>query len=291
MCFQTELSLTYKQLENRFNAMFAEGADYKPGRYSGFSYPRTPVIANRDSVTLQMMQWGLIPTWAKDTEIKKYTLNARLETLRSKPSFRDSVSQRCLVAANAFYEWQWLDPKGKSKKKYVLTLPKGETFGLAGLWNTWTDRETGEVIDSYTIITTEANDLMSRIHNSKKRMPVIIDREYETQWLETGEIKMQNDRLQANGDPLLNIPGIGKSMAEDLRILGIESVSDLTGRDPQRMYDRLCEIRNTVLDRCVLYVFRCAVYYAETNNTEPEKIKWWNWKENENESGIFRKCN
>ncbi len=291
MCFQTELSLTYKQLENRFNAMFAEGADYKPGRFSAFSYPRTPVIANRDPVTLQMMQWGLIPTWAKDPEIKKYTLNARLETLQSKPSFRDSVSQRCLVAANAFYEWQWLDPKGKSKKKYVLTLPKGETFGLAGLWSTWTDRQTGEIIDSYTVITTEANALMSRIHNSKKRMPVIIDREYETQWLETGEIKMQNDRLQANGDPLLNIPGIGKSMAEDLRILGIESVSDLTGKDPQRMYDRLCEIRNTVLDRCVLYVFRCAVYYAETNNTEPEKIKWWNWKENENESGIFRKCN
>ena len=132
MCFQTELSLTYKQLENRFNALFREEADYKPGKYSGYAYPRTPVIANRDPLTLEMMQWGLIPSWSKDKEIQKYTLNARLETLRSKPSFRDSVSQRCLVAANAFYEWQWLDPKGKSKKKYVLTLPQGETFGLAG---------------------------------------------------------------------------------------------------------------------------------------------------------------
>jgi len=74
MCFQTELSLTYTQLENRFNAMFREGADYKSGKYSGFSHPRTPVIANRDPGTLEMMQWGLIPPWAKDTEIKKIHL-------------------------------------------------------------------------------------------------------------------------------------------------------------------------------------------------------------------------
>ena len=187
--------------------MFREGADYKSGKYSGFSHPRTPVIANRDPGTLEMMQWGLIPPWAKDTEIKKYTLNARLETLRSKPSFRDSVNRRCLVAASAFYEWQWLDPKGKKKQKYTLKLPGGEAFGLAGLWNTWTDRDTGEVMDTYTIITTEANELMSRIHNSKKRMPVLIDRGHETDWLENGEMVMQNDRLQATQDSQLTIPG------------------------------------------------------------------------------------
>ncbi len=279
MCFQTELSLTYTQLENRFNAMFREGAEYKPGKFSGFSHPRTPVIANRDAGTIEMMQWGLIPPWAQDTEIKKYTLNARLETLRSKPSFRDSVNRRCLVPASAFYEWQWLDPKGNKKQKYTLTLPGGETFGLAGLWNTWTDRDTGEVLDTYTVITTEANELMSRIHNSKKRMPVLIDREHETDWLENGEMVMQNDRLQASRDPLLTIPGIGTSMAEDLRVLGIETVADLTDKNPQELYDRLCEIRNARLDPCVLYVFRCAVYYAGTSNHDPEKLKWWNWKE------------
>ncbi|HHV02907.1 MAG: helix-hairpin-helix domain-containing protein [Bacteroidales bacterium] len=98
---------------------------------------------------------------------------------------------------------------------------------------------------------------------------------------------MQNDRLQASHDPLLNIPGIGKSMAEDLRVLGIESVADLTEKDPQQMYDRLCEIRNTKLDPCVLYVFRCAVYYAGNNVHDPEKLKWWNWKDINHEGKIF----
>lgn len=98
---------------------------------------------------------------------------------------------------------------------------------------------------------------------------------------------MQNDRLQASHDPLLNIPGIGKSMAEDLRVLGIESVADLTEKDPQQMYDRLCEIRNTKLDPCVLYVFRCAVYYASNNVHDPEKLKWWNWKDINHEGKIF----
>lgn len=98
---------------------------------------------------------------------------------------------------------------------------------------------------------------------------------------------MQNDRLQASHDPLLNIPGIGKSMAEDLRVLGIESVADLTEKDPQQMYDRLCEIRNTKLDPCVLYGFRCAVYYAGNNVHDPEKLKWWNWKDINHEGKIF----
>ena len=90
---------------------------------------------------------------------------------------------------------------------------------------------------------------------------------------------MQNDRLQASRDPLLTIPGIGTSMAEDLRVLGMETVADLTDKNPQQLYDRLCEIRNARLDPCVLYVFRCAVYYAGTSNHDPEKLKWWNWKE------------
>lgn len=110
-------------------------------------------------------------------------------------------------------------------------------------------------------------------------MPVLIDREHETDWLENGEMVMQNDRLQASRDPLLTIPGIGTSMAEDLRVLGIETVADLTDKNPQQLYDRLCEIRNARLDPCVLYVFRCAVYYAGTSNHDPEKLKWWNWKE------------
>lgn len=76
---------------------------------------------------------------------------------------------------------------------------------------------------------------------------------------------------------LMSIPGVGKSIAEDLRQIGIHSVSDLKGKDPQELYDRSNNHVGAVQDRCLLYVFRCAVYYAE-GGREPEKLKWWNWK-------------
>jgi hypothetical protein len=75
------------------------------------------------------------------------------------------------------------------------------------------------------------------------------------------------------------IPSIGPSMAVDLIDLGYRSVSDLKGEDPEAMYARLCRLRGRPVDRCVLYVFRCAVYFAGTKNPEPELLKWWNWKD------------
>jgi hypothetical protein len=82
----------------------------------------------------------------------------------------------------------------------------------------------------------------------------------------------QRDELQA-------IPGIGKSLAVDLRDLGYKRVADLKGEDPQKMYDRLIKLRGAHQDRCVLYVFRCAVYYASRAKHDPEKLKWWNWSD------------
>ncbi len=75
------------------------------------------------------------------------------------------------------------------------------------------------------------------------------------------------------------IPGIGKSLALDLYELGIRSVRDLVGKDPQQLYDKHCELRGMHIDRCVLYTFRCAVYFATTQNPDPEKLKWWNWSD------------
>ena len=80
-------------------------------------------------------------------------------------------------------------------------------------------------------------------------------------------------------DELQTIPGIGPAMAGDLRSLGIKKVADLKRADPQRLYDRLCEKTGAKQDRCVLYTFRCAVYYASRPVHEPEKLKWWNWKD------------
>lgn len=78
---------------------------------------------------------------------------------------------------------------------------------------------------------------------------------------------------------LETIPGIGKSMAQDFNDLGYYTVASIRGQDPQQMYDRLCLIKGCRVDRCVLYAFRCAVYFASNENHEPEKLKWWNWKD------------
>ena len=83
-----------------------------------------------------------------------------------------------------------------------------------------------------------------------------------------------------NSKELESIPGVGKSIAMDLKSIGIQKVSDLINRDPQDLYDKLCIKTNARQDPCVLYVFRCAIYYAENDIHEPEKLKWWNWKEN-----------
>ncbi|OHD53543.1 MAG: Pathogenicity locus [Spirochaetes bacterium GWF1_51_8] len=78
---------------------------------------------------------------------------------------------------------------------------------------------------------------------------------------------------------LLSIPGIGKSLARDLELLGYGKVSGLREQDPMEMYERLCEMTHSRQDRCVLYVFRCAVYFATENSHDPELLKWWNWKD------------
>jgi nucleotidyltransferase/DNA polymerase involved in DNA repair len=79
--------------------------------------------------------------------------------------------------------------------------------------------------------------------------------------------------------PLTSIPGVGPRMAQDLLDLGFRSVEDLRGADPERMYNDLCRIRGRLVDRCVLYVFRCATYYASRSRHDPDLLKWWNWKD------------
>ncbi len=80
---------------------------------------------------------------------------------------------------------------------------------------------------------------------------------------------------------LRSIPGVGVSISEDLYGLGIRSVGDLRGKNPEQLYDRFCRQRGMKIDRCLLYVFRCAVYFASTNNPKPELLLWWNWKDRE----------
>ena len=198
MCFNTRQSKRQEQLEKRYNAKMEKRLQYNISiQFNGFSHPETPVITNKDTGIIELYKWGLIPHWAKDITIRKNTLNARIETINQKPSFRDAVKNRCLVLVDGFYEWQWLDPKGKNKQKYLITFPNDEVFSLAGLWSEWTDKLTGEILNTYTILTTEANELMSQIHNSQKRMPVILSPNNETDWLNGKELISENIDLLA----------------------------------------------------------------------------------------------
>ena len=105
-------------------------------------------------------------------------------------SFKNAIQNRCLILADGFYEWQWLDEKGKKKQKHLVTLKNDDLFAFAGIYSVWINKITGEIRDTYSIVTTEANELMSEIHNSKKRMPVILSEEREKDWLAGEEIEL-----------------------------------------------------------------------------------------------------
>ncbi len=200
MCFFSQLNKQATDIENRFNATFEHAHLFQPSTFiNGFTFPLTPVIDHETPSRIRHLQWGLIPFWAKDDNIKKYTLNAKIETLKQKPAFRAAINNRCLVIADGFYEWQWLDPKGKQKQKYLITHPRNELFTFAGIWSEWTNKETGEIIRSYSILTSQANELMSRIHNTKKRMPVVLTPETEQKWLSGKPVE-----LFKSIDPVLN---------------------------------------------------------------------------------------
>ena len=195
MCFYFQQTKDASKLQHRFKAKASFDNASPIGNFNAFSYPHTPVISNENPEEILLYQWGLIPNWAKDNSIRNYTLNARIETIKEKPSFRNSVKNRVLILADSFNEWQWLDSKGKQKKKYQINLENDESFAFAGLWSKWVDTNTGEIHHTYTILTCEANELMSKIHNSKKRMPIIVANEKE--WLMGEDLINRNDELIA----------------------------------------------------------------------------------------------
>ena len=184
MCFHSKQTKSAQEVENRFNAKIERTELFQSIEdNNGFNFPKNPIITNEKPNIIQHYNWGLIPSWAIDDDIKKLTLNARIETINEKPSFKNSINKRCLVIANGFYEWQWLDSKGKNKIKYEIGIGNDELFAFAGLYSQWINTITGEIKDTYTIVTTQANELMAEIHNTKKRMPIILKPEDEEKWL------------------------------------------------------------------------------------------------------------
>jgi putative SOS response-associated peptidase YedK len=187
VCYFSSISVSFKIIEDRFGVRFIQSESFQPA-YSvcGFSFPALPVISTADTEHIVSFHWGLIPFWVKDIEtagdIREKTLNARAETLFEKPAFRNSIAnKRCLVIANGFFEWRH---ENKKTYPYYIRLKDQSPFALAGIWDSWTNPQTQEKLKSFSIITTQANSLLSKIHNTQKRMPVILKRENERLWIQ-----------------------------------------------------------------------------------------------------------
>jgi putative SOS response-associated peptidase YedK len=191
MCGRYILIQKIEFLEKRFNVTAPEGFDFKPS-YNISPGQYAPVITNENPRELQLFQFGLTPFWAKKP---MYMFNARAEGdhnkendpgykgakgIITKPSFRKPIrSQRCLVPADAFIEGT---TKERLSKPYVVYLKNQERpFSFAGLWDSWVNKETGEILNSFSIITSTTNSLLEKIPHH--RSPVILPRRHEKTWL------------------------------------------------------------------------------------------------------------
>lgn len=182
VCGRINLRMSPAELAEVFD-LFRE-PDWAP-RYNLGPMQRALVVRLKpEGVRLaEPLQWGLVPSWAKDSKIGSQMFNARAETVATKPAFRSAFrKRRCLVPADGFYEWQKLD--SKTKQAWHIYRADGTPLAMAGLWEHWTGPD-GTTLESCSVITTSANEFMSEIHD---RMPVILDKSLWNVWLNSDDI-------------------------------------------------------------------------------------------------------
>jgi putative SOS response-associated peptidase YedK len=200
MCFTVNVNIVRDEMEKRYGAELND-PDYRPSYYyHAFELPGMPVLCMDNPEQILLFKWGLIPFWCNSTDqanrIRYQTFNARAETINEKPSFKQAIkSGRCLIPASGYYEWQHRNNK---KIPFYIHLKDRGIFSFAGIYDHWTDKSTGEIISTFSIITTVANPKLAIIHNSKKRMPVILTQDEENVWLDS---KLSLDKLLKLLDP------------------------------------------------------------------------------------------
>lgn len=187
MCFTVNVNLIKEELENRYGATLIDPDKYRPSYYyHAFGLPSLPAICSEIPSRIKLLKWGLIPSWTKsidDANVIRYkTFNARSESIKQKPSFSSSFRlKRCVVPVKGFFEWQHV---GIEKIPWYIYHSENEILSIAGIYDDWIENNTGEVFSTFSIITTEANDLMAGIHNSGRRMPVILNKSAEKAWID-----------------------------------------------------------------------------------------------------------
>lgn len=181
MCGRYSIIAPPEELMRRFHVKSIDGDMLQS--YNAAPSQNLPLITNEAPDGIVHYKWGLIPFWAKDAKIGYKMINARRETLTEKEAFKYALNnRRCLVLADSYYEWQ--KPSGGGRKvstPYRILMKNGEPFAFAGMWESWTDSE-DNMIRSFTIITTDTNELSAKFHN---RMPCILRKEDEHEWLDT----------------------------------------------------------------------------------------------------------
>jgi putative SOS response-associated peptidase YedK len=186
MCGRFTLTVDTAQFQEAFPDIIIE-KEVSP-RFNIAPTQPVAVVPNTGENKLDYYLWGLIPSWAKDPEIGNRLINARVETLAEKPSFRNALRRRrCLIPASGFYEWK-AGPEGKSKTPIYIHLKSGKPFAFAGLWEMWNSPD-GSTVNSCTIITGQPNFLVQTIHS---RMPVILKPEAYQKWLDPMEHRQED---------------------------------------------------------------------------------------------------
>ena len=194
MCFHNSMSAKAVKLAARYGRKSDVVEIYQDilneqYHVNAFTFPKYPIITTSDEI--QVFNWGLIPFWTKDEanadEIRRMTLNARADTIFEKPSFREPImKKRCIVPSTGYFEWRH---EGTKKIPYYIYLKDEPIFSMAGIYDSWLDKETGEEHSTFSIITTDTNSLTDYIHNTKHRMPAILSKENEEKWLNPGSQK------------------------------------------------------------------------------------------------------
>ncbi len=206
MCYFNSINLNVGDIIKISNKQKKIDLAIRSNITSGFEFTQWPILKsinhNQDFI-LEMAHWEFIPSWintSKDLSISREkftTLNAKAENLLDSKMYKDAATnRRCLVLSSGFYEWRHYKPVGAKKENaypYFISLLGHQYFFMAGIYQPWTDKETGETTDSFAIVTTAANELMAKVHNKKKRMPCILTETLANEWLEDD---LSEDRIK-----------------------------------------------------------------------------------------------
>lgn len=197
MCGRFTRDYSWRQVHDFLDLRFPDQLDLSES-YNVAPTQESPIVrAEDDALGMAMATWGLIPSWSKDRSIGARMINARSETAAEKPAFRSAFARRrCVVPVSGFYEWQ--KRESGSKQPYYIYRADGEPLLFAGLWERWGGGD--EVVESFTILTTEPNEMMAVVHD---RMPCVLEREEVVRWCGESDAAGARAMLRSAADGVL----------------------------------------------------------------------------------------